>query len=242
MCYGTGGAADVESARGASRRGRAEDEGDAEMAESDVVRRRRPFVSGIPAAALESMAREVTRANTAHLAERTRRIDELVAAALERGDTVDRFHWTLVYDLEEAPATTGRAMLLEHRIVPVPPQDLVSDDDLHDELWTVIEALDASGVYLVNTEHMGDRDLYARLYYRILDEPTRCLPPDSEAAEYIDCLHPMDLNPGSMGSRMFERMEKRGAPESMAREDGTRGPVCRNALCDRDRWLPRPGV
>jgi exopolyphosphatase/guanosine-5'-triphosphate,3'-diphosphate pyrophosphatase len=101
-------------------------------------------------------------------------------------------------------------MLLEHRIVPVPPQDLVSDDDLHDELWTVIEALDASGVYLVNTEHMGDRDLYARLYYRILDEPTRCLPPDSEAAEYIDCLHPMDLNPGSMGSRMFERMEKRG--------------------------------
>jgi hypothetical protein len=131
---------------------------------------------------------------------------------------------------------------LEHRVVPVPPQDLVSDDDLHDELWTVIEALDASGVYLVNTEHMADRDLYARLYYRILDEPTRCLPPDSEAAEYIDCLHPMDLNPGSMGSRMFERMEKRGAPKPVAREDGTRGPVCRNALCDRDRWLPRPGV
>ena len=242
MCYGTGGAADVGSARGASRRGGAEQDVDAATADADVVRRRRPFVSGIPSATLDSMAREVTRANNAHLAERTRRIDELVDSARERGDTVDRFHWTLVYDLEEAPATTGRAMLLERRIVPVPPQDLVSDDDLHDELWTVIEALDASGVYLVNTEHMADRDLYARLYYRILDEPTRCLPPDSEAAEYIDCLHPMDLNPGSMGSRMFERMEKRGAPEPVARKGGTRGPVCRNALCDRDRWLPRPGV
>ena len=104
MCYGTGGAADVESARGASRRGRAEEQGDAEAADADVVRRRRPFVSGIPAAALESMAREVTRANTAHLAERTRRIDELVASAVKRGDIADRFHWTLVYDLEEAPA------------------------------------------------------------------------------------------------------------------------------------------
>lgn len=244
MCYGTGGTADVESARGASRRGGAGDDGDAAAGDgdADVVRRRRPFVSGIPEAALESMAREVTRANAAHLAERTRRIDELVASAVERGDTADRFHWTLVYDLEEAPATTGRAMLLAHRIVPVPPQDLVSDEDLHDELWTVIEALDASGVYLVNTEHMGDRDLYARLYYRILDEPTRCLPPDSEAAEYIDCLHPMDLNPGSMGSRMFERMEKRGASEPVAREGGTRGPICRTGLCDRDRWLPRPGL
>ena len=242
MCYGTGGAADVGSAHGASRRGGAGEDVDAATPDADVVRRRRPFVSGIPTAALESMAREVTRANTAHLAERTRRIDELVASAVKRGDIADRFHWTLVYDLEEAPATTGRAMLLEHRIVPVPPQDLVSDDDLHDELWTVIEALDASGVYLVNTEHMGDRDLYARLYYRILDEPTRCLPPDSEAAEYIDCLHPMDLNPGSMGSRMFERMEKRGAPEPVAREDGARGPICRTGLCDRDRWLPRPGV
>ena len=126
MCYGTGGAADVESARGASRRGRAEEQGDAAAEDADMVRRRRPFVSGIPAAALESMAREVTRANTAHLAERTRRIDELVASAVKRGDIADRFHWTLVYDLEEAPATTGRAMLLEHSIVPVPPQDLVS--------------------------------------------------------------------------------------------------------------------
>ena len=241
MCYGTGGAADVESARGASRRGGAEDDGDA-TADADVVRRRRPFVSGIPASALDSMARDVARAHIEHLAERTRRIDELVASARERGDVADRFHWTLVYDMEEAPATTGRAMLLEHRIVPVPPQDLASDEDLHDELWTVIEALDASGVYLLNTEHMGDRDLYARLYYRILDEPTRCLPPDSEAAEYIDCLHPMDLNPGSMGSRMFERMEKRGPTPSTVRERGTRGPICRSGLCDRDRWLPLPGV
>ena len=30
------------------------------------------------------------------------------------------------------------------------------------------------------------RDLYARLFYKILDEPTRCLPPDAGAVEFID--------------------------------------------------------
>ncbi|MFM8872735.1 MAG: hypothetical protein ACKOJI_05170 [Phycisphaerales bacterium] len=156
------------------------------------------------------------------------------------GRVEDRFHWTLVYDLEMAPVTTGRALLLEHRIVPVPPQDLDSADALHDELWTVIEALAASGVFLLNTDHLDDRDLYGRLYYRILDEPTRALPPESEASEFIDCLHPLDIESGGLGRRLADRIAAGEHQPPSMRAAGVRGPAYRRAPAERDRWLPRP--
>jgi hypothetical protein len=142
--------------------------------------------------------------------------------------------------MEMAPSTTGRAMLLEHHIVPVPPQDLAADEDLHDELWTVVEALAASGVFILNSDHLCDRDLYARLYYRILDEPTRCLPPESEASEFIDCLHPMDLDEYGMGKQLFDRQQRGHEPEESVRSAGIRGPFNPRSLADRDRWMPRP--
>ena len=225
MCFGTD---------------RSEDVGVAARKSGPVrVARRRPVDGGIGAAKLDEMAREVRRFRAEMESERTRRIDELVAEAMRNGEDASRNHWSCLYDSELAPCTTGRAMLLEHRIVPFPPQDLQSTDDLHDELWTVIEGLAASGVFLLHTDHMGDRDLYCRLYYRILDEPTRLLPPSAEGAEFIDCLHPMDLEPGMVGHRLVARIEL-GEGLEPVREVGVRGPAYAVPLADRDRWLPRP--
>ena len=187
------------------------------------------------------MARDMRRFRDEQLALRSKRIDELVAEAVLAGGESDRQYWAMHYDFECAPSTTGRGMLLEHRIVPVPPQDLADPDALHDELWTLIEGLAASGVYLMHTDHLTDRDLYARLYYRILDEPTRLMPPQSEAAEYVDCLHRMDLDDGSMGDRLYRRLQ-RGDEPAMKRKEGDRAPAFAAALCHRDRWLPRPWV
>jgi hypothetical protein len=208
--------------------------------EARVARRRR-FVGGIARDRLDAMAEEVIGTRRRMHADRARRIDELVAKARASGGVEDRFHWTLVYDLEMAPLTTGRALLLEHRIVPVPPQDLDAPDALHDELWTVIEALAACGVFLINTDHLDDRDLYGRLYYRILDEPTRALPPESEASEFIDCLHPLDVEGGGIGRRFADRLAAGQVPSQATRSAGARGPAFGRAPADRDRWLPRPG-
>ena len=207
--------------------------------EARVARRRR-FVGGIARDRLDAMAEEVIGTRRRMHADRARRIDELVAKARASGGIEDRFHWTLVYDLEMAPLTTGRALLLEHRIIPVPPQDLEAPDALHDELWTVVEALAACGVFLVNTDHLDDRDLYGRLYYRILDEPTRALPPESEASEFIDCLHPLDVESGGLGRHLADRLTAGDRPASSMHSPGIRGPAFRRAPADRDRWLPRP--
>jgi hypothetical protein len=207
--------------------------------EARVARRRR-LVGGISRDRLDAMAEEMIGTRRRMHADRSRRIDELVAKARAAGGIEDRFHWTLVYDLEMAPVTTGRALLLEHRIVPVPPQDLESADALHDELWTVIEALAASGVFLLNTDHLDDRDLYGRLYFRILDEPTRALPPESEASEFIDCLHPLDIESGGLGRRLADRIAAGEHEPPSTRAAGVRGPAFRRAPAERDRWLPRP--
>jgi hypothetical protein len=225
MCFGTDRSEDVQVA--------------SQRAGAVRIARRRAFEGGLAPRKLDEMARDLRRFRAEMEAERATRIDQLVAEAKRSGEDADRHHWTMVYDTEFAPSTTGRAMLLEHRIVPFPPQDLPTEAELHDELWTVVEGLAVSGVFLINTDHLGDRDLYCRLYYRILDEPTRLLPPTSEAAEFIDCLHPMDLEPGKVGHRLVARIE-RGEPEEPARGEGVRGPAFGSPLADRDRWMPRP--
>lgn len=158
---------------------------------------------------------------------------------MEETPGTDKFAATLMYDLELAPNTTGRAVLLEHGIVPVPPQELITDSAVHDELWTVLEALASSGVFLLNSDHLTDRDLYARLYYRILDESCRCIPPSAEASEYIDCLHPLDLD-HPVGKQLQRRlMAGDSCPKS---PEYQRGPQCTTlgVLQCRDSHLPRP--
>lgn len=211
------------------------------------VRRRRPVERPQGSAEVVDLARRARAARAEMLSLREARIDELLAAAILGGHGPDdRAYWAIVYDLELAPTMTGRGMLLEQQIVPIPPQDLASDDELHDELWTVIEALAEAGVFLLHTDHLSDRDLYARLFYKILDEPTRCLPPDSGASEFIDVLHMLDVDAGGFGAQLATRLaceevlaaemrmdspeeqaaylDPPGYPELPSEEDGADGP------------------
>ena len=206
-------------------------------AASPAVSRRRDFRGGIAAHRLDEMAREMRAQRARQLEERERRIDRMVREARERGADPDRVFWSIVHDTEEAPFSTGRALLLMHRIVPVPPQDLATPEELHDELWTVIEGLGSEGVNLFRTDHLSDADLYGRLYYRILDEPTRVMPPKSQATEYIDCLHPLDVESGGWGAWLAER-DGSGPPVPRESDEAPgRGPICPTRPADRDRWL-----
>lgn len=195
--------------------------------------RTRPFTDPhhIPTIQLDALVRR-----EAFLTERKKRIASMTKAGSDEGD---EFYWTMIYDLEEAPTTTGRAQLLVHGIVPVPPQELSRGCDLHDELWTVIEALARESILLLNTDHLSDADLYARLYYRILDEPCRMMPPGLEAIEYIDCLHPMDRD-YPLGKAFIKRGIVNPAGPSGDKYE-QRGPICSytGSLVDRDRWLPK---
>lgn len=198
----------------------------------DTATRTRPYTSPHPIARLQANA---IATRDQHFATRQTCIADMVR---DNPQEPDEFYWTMVYDLEHAPTVTGRARLLEHGIIPVPPQELTDPTSLHDELWTVIEALSMVGIFLFNTNHLTDSDLYARLYYRILDEPTRLMPPAAEAAEFIDCLHPLDLD-YPLGKLLLACA---AAPSFQQNPPNKRGPVCSTpgVLQSRDSTLPAP--
>ena len=195
-----------------------------------IATRTRPFTSPFP---IEPIQQHAIDLRDSHFANRKTNIAKLVA---ENPNEPDEFYWTMVYDLEHAPTVSSRQRLLEYGIVPVPPQELPDPTSLHDELWTIIEALSKFGVYLLNTRHLTDADLYARLYYKILDEETRMMPPSTEAAEYIDCLHQLDMN-YPLAKLLLE-------PSEPTRPDSTyrRGPLCTMpyTINTRDEYLPAP--
>lgn len=201
------------------------------MTTTTFAARTRPYTSPHPVTDLQADARNL-RASFA--ATRKQEIARLIKSAAP--EDKDEFYWTMIYDLEMAPSTTGRAQILEYGIVPTPPQELSTYGEIHDELWTVIEALSRCGIYLLNTDHLNDTDLYNRLYFKILDEPCKMMPPEADCAEYIDCLHPMDLH--------FPRTNLLSARGTVAprMQDNPyeRGPICLQVtgLVDRDRYLP----
>ena len=196
--------------------------------------RNRPFT---PPYNVTPIAREAAARRKSRECDRAEAIKSLVSSAPV--DNKDEFYWTLVYDTERAPSVTGREMILEYGIIPVPPQELVATADLHDELWTIIESLSRCSVYLINTNHLCDRDLYSRLYYRILDEECRALPPSSEAAEFIDCLHPIDME-HPIGKSLYTS-NANNLPTSQPAHY-TRSPEYNTigTLCSRDTYLPKP--
>jgi len=194
--------------------------------------RTRPYTSPHPISRLQA---DAIALRDQHFATRRTCIADMLR---DNPQEPDEFYWTMVYDLEHAPTVTARQRLLEHGIIPVPPQELSDHTSLHDELWTVIEALSMVGIFLFNTNHLTDSNLYARLYYKILDEPTRLMPPSSEAAEFIDCLHPLDLD-YPLGKLLRSCAV---APSFQPNPTTTRGPICSTPgiLQCRDSTLPAP--
>ena len=194
--------------------------------------RTRPYTSPHPISRLQA---DAIALRDQHFATRRTCIADMLR---DNPQEPDEFYWTMVYDLEHAPTVTARQRLLEHGIIPVPPQELSDPTSLHDELWTVIEALSMVGIFLFNTNHLTDSNLYARLYYKILDEPTRLMPPSSEAAEFIDCLHPLDLD-YPLGKLLRSCAI---TPSFQQNPPTTRGPICSNpgVLQCRDSTLPAP--
>ena len=118
-------------------------------------------------------------------AERERAIDGLVERAEQQGGCTDRMFWTLHYDFELAPVTTNLQQLREVGL-EVPPAEGLDERALQRHLWEVIETLADLGVFLLHTDHLDDRSLYALLEGKVLRDPVRDLPPSPGVVEFID--------------------------------------------------------
>ena len=137
---------------------------------------------------LERLRDRIACVQAAKERERCERIDRLVEAAGLRGEDPDRIFWSIVHDLECAPATTNRRQLEEIGFTLDSLEDLttLSDGQVHDRVWELINALAMIRVYLCRADHLCNRELLEELHGRVLDEPVPDLPHATGMRDWID--------------------------------------------------------
>lgn len=64
---------------------------------------------------------------------------------------------------EEGPTTTNFQQLVDRGVV-LPPPDDIAEADIKTKLWEVLSGLAGLRVYLDHTDHLTDRELYAKLW------------------------------------------------------------------------------
>lgn len=95
--------------------------------------------------------------------------------------------WKYVVEYEEAPWTTHFHQL-ENAGVALPPSDSLNDPELTVKLWEVIHALALLRVFLDQTDHLTDRELYSHLWTDCLREETKLLPLSANGACHLPLL------------------------------------------------------
>ena len=85
------------------------------------------------------------------------------------------------------PQTTLFA-LLEEAGIPLPPPEVISDSDLPAILWRSIQGMSEFGAFLISTDHLSDRELYAALWNTILPDEYPIVPAEFPMRCEIDIL------------------------------------------------------
>lgn len=172
-----------------------------------------------------------------------RRAEELCDGQMELGmlddypaETEEAF-WKHVVDYEEAPWTTHFRQL-ESAGVSLPAPDSLNDQELTVKLWEVIHKLALLRVFIEQTDHLSDRELYRHLWTDSLREKTKVLTPDENSAWHIQI-----LGSGSEeDNRLYLKYYADDDSRQLWREDFPNDPVPahEDPPYDRDRLLPKP--
>ena len=138
---------------------------------------------------------------------------------------------------EEGPTTTQFEQLTSAG-VELPDPDAIADVDVRPKLWQVLAELANVRTYLDQTNHLGDRELYATLWRGVLRE-------DVPAIDEIGFNHCVNLlsNGGSNETLLYlEILRRRRGPATV--DEGLSGlrhaGACGIHLYNRDCLLPRP--
>ena len=172
-----------------------------------------------------------------------RRAEELCGGQMEVGTLddypaeVEEGFWKHVVDYEEAPWTTNFQQL-ENAGVSLPPPDSLTDEELTAKLWEVIQKLALLHVFVEQTDHLSDRELYTHLWTDSLREETKALALAANSAYHIQLL-------GSYSEEDMVLYLKYYADEDWRRQwhkDWPNDPIPAHEYppYDRDRLLPKP--
>lgn len=172
-----------------------------------------------------------------------RQAEELCGGKMKTGSLddcpaeVEESFWQHVVDYEKAPWTTNFQQL-EQAGVSLPAPDSLKDEELTAKLWEVIEKLSLLRVFIEQTDHLSDRELYTHLWTNSLREETKAMPMSGDCACHIQLL-------GSGSEEDNHLYLKYYADEDWRRQwhkDWPRDPIPphEDPRYDRDRLLPKP--
>jgi hypothetical protein len=172
-----------------------------------------------------------------------RRAEELCDGQMEvvslddcPAETEESF-WKHVVDYEEAPWTTHFHQL-ESAGVSLPPPDSLNDQELTAKLWDVIGKLALLRVFIEQTDHLSDRELYTHLWTDSLREETKMLPPDANSAWHIQLLSSGSDEDNRLYLKYYADDDWRQYWQESFPKDPL--PEHEDPPYDRDRLLPKP--
>jgi len=172
-----------------------------------------------------------------------RRAEELSGGQMKVGEPNDcppemeEAFWKHVVDYEEAPWST-HFQQLESAGVSLPTPDSLDDEQLTAKLWEVIHKLALLRVFIEQTDHLSDRELYTHLWTDSLREETKAMPMTSNSAWHIQLL--------SGGSDEDNELYLKYYADKAWRRDWHKSfpkdpiPAHEDPPYDRDRRLPKP--
>ena len=160
-----------------------------------------------------------------------------VASADDCPEETEEAFWNYVVEYEEAPWTTNFQQL-EDAGVSLPAPDSLTDAELTAKLWEVIQKLAMLHVFVEQTDHLSDRELYTHLWTDSLREETKALPLAANCMCHIQLL-------GGCSEEDMQLYLKYYADDDFRRQwqkDWPRDPIPKHEdpPYDRDRLLPKP--
>jgi hypothetical protein len=172
-----------------------------------------------------------------------RRAEELGASQMKTDSLddcpsdVEEAFWEQLVNYEEAPSMACFHQL-EIAGVLLPPPDSLQDEELTAKVWEVINMLALLRVFLEETDHLSDRELYTHLWTDILREEMKALPLPVNSAYHVQM-----LGSGSEeDTQLYLKYYADGAWRQSWHEDFPSDFIPEHAdpPYDRDRLLPKP--
>ena len=182
--------------------------------------------------------------------ERKKRIEELKQQAQELAGgemktggledcppDLEEGFWKHVVEYEEAPWTTHFAQL-ERAGLALPAPEALNDQEVTAKLWEMINKLAQLRIFLEDTDHLSDRELYTKLWTEELREETKDIILDQDSACHYQLL--------SSGSEEDTYLYLKHFADEEWRKDWLEQfpdyvmPDHEDPPYDRDRLLPQP--
>lgn len=143
--------------------------------------------------------------------------------------------WERVEAFESKEWTTSFDLLVQGGMTLPAPEEL-DDLQLTAKLWEVIRGLAMLRIFLYNTNHLSDRELYQELWQQVLREENPVMPINENSACHIDLVSSGSEEDNELYLRYYADEEARQIWSLDWPEDDM--PEHEVPPYDRDRYLP----